>query len=184
MRIPPPGYLSEVSRLCRRYGALLVVDEVQTGLERLGSWWGVDAEKVIPDILLVGKGLSGGVVPIAAMVATSDAYRPLSRDYWTERDVFSPAELTLSFEQLSGDFETFEGSWRCEPAGTGAGTVVTFQATFDLGMPPLTAILDPVAESTLRNNVVRILWGLLGTVASVVPADGPEGANLVRTARD
>ncbi|MFI1937049.1 type II toxin-antitoxin system RatA family toxin [Streptomyces purpureus] len=83
---------------------------------------------------------------------------------WTERDVFHEQELTLSFEQLSGDFETFEGSWRCEVAG--GGTLVTFEAAFDLGMPTLAAILDPVAESTLRSNVEWILRGLLGAVTA------------------
>jgi len=71
--LPPPGYLAEVARLCATSGALLVLDEVQTGLGRLGSWWGADREAVRPDVLLVGKGLSGGVVPVAAMVATARA---------------------------------------------------------------------------------------------------------------
>src|SRR5205085_10743633 len=69
--IPPAGYLRDVERLCRSHDALLVVDEIQTGLGRLGLLWGVDAEEVVPDVLLVGKALSGGVVPISAMVATA-----------------------------------------------------------------------------------------------------------------
>ncbi|CAM5556676.1 aminotransferase class III-fold pyridoxal phosphate-dependent enzyme [Streptomyces violaceorubidus] len=80
VRIPRPGYLSQVRALCSAYGALLVVDEIQTGMGRLGTWWGVDAEDVRPDVLLAGKGLSGGVVPIAAMAATAEAYGPFSRD--------------------------------------------------------------------------------------------------------
>src|SRR5271169_4365156 len=60
--VPRPGYLSDVAMLCRTYGALLVVDEIQTGLGRLGAWWGVDAEGVVADILLAGKGLSGGIM--------------------------------------------------------------------------------------------------------------------------
>ncbi len=58
--IPADGYLTAVRELCDRHGALLILDEVQTGLGRLGSWWGADRDGVIPDILLVGKGLSGG----------------------------------------------------------------------------------------------------------------------------
>ncbi|MFC5218077.1 type II toxin-antitoxin system RatA family toxin [Streptomyces coerulescens] len=79
---------------------------------------------------------------------------------WRERDTFAPDTLTLTFEQLSGDFQTFEGSWRCEPHDR--GTLVVFTAAFDLGIPTLAEILDPVAESTLRTNIARILAGLVG----------------------
>lgn len=58
--IPPAGYLSEVTDICRRHECLLTVDEILTGLGRLGRWWGVDADGVTPDIMLVGKSLSGG----------------------------------------------------------------------------------------------------------------------------
>jgi ribosome-associated toxin RatA of RatAB toxin-antitoxin module len=79
---------------------------------------------------------------------------------WRERDTFAPDTLTLNFEQLDGDFQTFEGSWRCEPRD--GGTLVVFTAAFDLGIPTLAEILDPVAESTLRSNIARILEGLVG----------------------
>ncbi|MDH6676336.1 putrescine aminotransferase [Rhodococcus sp. LBL1] len=93
VNVPPPGYLRAAADLCRRYDALLIVDEIQTGLGRLGSWWGVDAEGVTPDLLLVGKGLSGGVMPIAAVVATPDAYAPFARDPYLHTSTFagSPA---------------------------------------------------------------------------------------------
>ncbi|MEV0641471.1 aromatase/cyclase [Streptomyces sp. NPDC050619] len=80
---------------------------------------------------------------------------------WRERDTFAPDTLSLTFEQLSGDFQTFEGSWRCEARDDG-GTLVVFTASFDLGIPTLAEILDPVAESTLRTNIARILMGLVG----------------------
>ncbi len=47
--VPPPGYLAEARRLCTATGALLMADEIQTGLGRLGRWWGVDGERVVPD---------------------------------------------------------------------------------------------------------------------------------------
>lgn len=78
--IPPVGYLAEVRRLCTAAGALLVLDEIQTGLGRLGAWWGADAEGVRPDILLSGKVLSGGVIPVGAVVATSEVFAPLDAD--------------------------------------------------------------------------------------------------------
>nr|BFD86211.1 aspartate aminotransferase family protein [Streptomyces sp. Xyl84] len=96
VRIPPPGYLADAGRLCRTYGAFLIVDEIQTGLGRLGSWWGVDTEHVRPDVLLVGKGLSGGVVPVAAMVATDEAYAPFSRDPYLHTSTFAASPLACA----------------------------------------------------------------------------------------
>ncbi|GAB7106918.1 aspartate aminotransferase family protein [Streptomyces phaeofaciens JCM 4814] len=96
VRIPPPGYLAEAARLCRAYGAFLIVDEVQTGLGRLGTWWGVDTEGVVPDVLLVGKGLSGGVVPVAAMVATKNAYGPFSRDPYLHTSTFGASPIACA----------------------------------------------------------------------------------------
>jgi len=96
VQIPPAGYLREVAMLCRGYGALLVIDEIQTGLGRLGSWWGIDAEGVVPDIMLVGKGLSGGVVPIAAMVATPQAYAPFANDPYLHTSTFAASPLACA----------------------------------------------------------------------------------------
>jgi putrescine aminotransferase len=78
--IPPPGYLRALRASCTAHGALLVADEVQTGLGRLGRWWGVDAEQVRPDVVLAGKVLSGGVVPVGAVLATGEVFAPLDAD--------------------------------------------------------------------------------------------------------
>jgi putrescine aminotransferase len=77
--IPPDGYLREVERLCRHHGAFLILDEIQTGLGRLGTWWGMDREQVVPDLLLAGKALSGGVVPVSALVASNAAFEKLNQ---------------------------------------------------------------------------------------------------------
>lgn len=68
MRPAPPGYLAEAAALCRRYGALLVLDEIQTGLGRCGRLFLCESEQVEPDVLLLAKGLSGGLAPISAMI--------------------------------------------------------------------------------------------------------------------
>jgi len=94
--IPPPGYLGAVERLCREYDAFFVLDEVQTGLGRLGRWWGADREGVTPDVLLVGKALSGGVIPVAAALATSAAYAPFSRDPFLHTSTFSAAPVAMA----------------------------------------------------------------------------------------
>lgn len=94
--MPPPGYLPEVQRLCRRHDALFVLDEIQTGLGRLGQWWGADAERLTPDVMLVGKGLSGGVIPVAALVASDAAYRPFDRDPFLHTSTFAASPVAMA----------------------------------------------------------------------------------------
>lgn len=65
IHIPNPEYLSEAADLCKASGAVFIVDEIQTGLGRTGSLFATPFESVVPDILLLGKALSGGIVPIA-----------------------------------------------------------------------------------------------------------------------
>lgn len=69
VNIPPPGYLTRARELCDKHGALLIADEVQTGLGRCGFRFAVDEEGVVPDIMTLAKGLSGGVIPVGAYIA-------------------------------------------------------------------------------------------------------------------
>lgn len=94
--VPPDGYLRDVERLCREHEAFFVLDEVQTGLGRLGYWWGACREGVTPDVLLVGKGLSGGVVPVSAAVATDTAFRAFDKDPFIHTSTFSGNPLAMS----------------------------------------------------------------------------------------
>lgn len=71
VNLPADDYLPEAARLCRKYGALLVADEVQTGLGRTGRLWAVEHWGVEPDMLLIAKALSGGFVPVGAVVMTA-----------------------------------------------------------------------------------------------------------------
>jgi adenosylmethionine-8-amino-7-oxononanoate aminotransferase len=66
--IPPPGYLAKVRDICDRYGILLISDEVVCGFGRTGRWFGVDHFDVVPDIMVVAKGLTSGYAPMAAAV--------------------------------------------------------------------------------------------------------------------
>jgi adenosylmethionine-8-amino-7-oxononanoate aminotransferase len=67
--IPPPGYLSKVREICDRHGVLLISDEVVCGFGRTGRWFGVDHAGVVPDIIVVAKGLTSGYAPMAAAIA-------------------------------------------------------------------------------------------------------------------
>jgi len=66
--LPPPDFFAGVRELCDRRGAVMIIDEVQTGLGRCGDVWGINTYGVIPDILITAKGLSGGIYPITATV--------------------------------------------------------------------------------------------------------------------
>ena len=66
MPLPDPDYYKKVAEICRRVGALLIIDEVQTGLGRTGKLWGIQNYDTVPDIIVIGKGLSGGIYPMSA----------------------------------------------------------------------------------------------------------------------
>ncbi|WP_433326882.1 aspartate aminotransferase family protein [Spirillospora sp. CA-294931] len=96
VRVPPSGYLRAVAEACREAGATLIVDEIQTGLGRLGAWWGCEAEDVRPDLLLAGKGLGGGVLPVGAVIATEEAFAPLDRNARLHSSTFSGYPLGMA----------------------------------------------------------------------------------------
>jgi predicted acetylornithine/succinylornithine family transaminase len=72
VRVPPPGYLAAAADICRRRGALLVLDEVQTGLGRTGTFLACEAEGTLPDVVTLSKALGGGLA-LGAMLARGDA---------------------------------------------------------------------------------------------------------------
>jgi 4-aminobutyrate aminotransferase len=67
--LPPPGYWKAVRAACDRHGALLIFDEIPTGLGKTGRMFACDHDAVVPDLLVIGKALGGGILPIAAVVA-------------------------------------------------------------------------------------------------------------------
>jgi len=72
--VAPPGYLQAAQELCRRHGTLFVLDEIQTGLGRTGRWFALEHWGLEPDFVLVGKALSGGYMPVAAMATRREIY--------------------------------------------------------------------------------------------------------------
>ena len=70
--VPEPGYLSSVRKICDKYNVLFIADEVQTGIGRTGKLLACDHENVKPDILILGKALSGGVYPVSAVLCNDD----------------------------------------------------------------------------------------------------------------
>jgi acetylornithine/succinyldiaminopimelate/putrescine aminotransferase len=91
--MPPPGYLNAVKDLAARSGALYIADEVQTGLMRTGEMWAITKYGVEPDIIVTGKGLSGGMYPITAAMLNERAARWLYQDGFGHISTFGGAEL-------------------------------------------------------------------------------------------
>ena len=75
---PPDGYWPRIAEICRRHGVLLIADEVMTGFGRTGRRFGVDHFGVVPDLLVGGKGLSGGYAPISAVFAKEEVVAPIA----------------------------------------------------------------------------------------------------------
>ena len=78
--IPPEGYLAGLRALCDRYGILLIVDEIITAFGRVGSMFASELFETWPDILCLGKGMSGGYAPLSAVVMTAE----VARAFWGE----------------------------------------------------------------------------------------------------
>jgi acetylornithine/succinyldiaminopimelate/putrescine aminotransferase len=79
--------------MCEKSGTLFIADEVQTGLMRSGKMWCIETYGVVPDMLVTGKGLSGGLYPIAAVVANEGSAQWLKEDGWGHMSSFGGAEL-------------------------------------------------------------------------------------------
>lgn len=76
--VPPKGYLKAAREICDKTGSLLVIDAVQTGMGRTGTWFGYENEEITPDVITIAKGLGGGL-PLGAMIAlgrSSNLFKP------------------------------------------------------------------------------------------------------------
>ena len=90
---PSPEYYPELKKMCAEKGTLVIADEVQTGLGRTGNFWACEGYGIDPDMLITGKGLSGGIYPISAAVLSADVAGWLSEDGWGYSSTFGGSEL-------------------------------------------------------------------------------------------
>jgi len=84
----PAGYVRRMREICDRHGALLVCDEVATGFGRTGTLFAVEQDGVVPDILTVAKGITGGYLPLAATVTTEAVFESFLGDHASKRTFF------------------------------------------------------------------------------------------------
>jgi acetylornithine/succinyldiaminopimelate/putrescine aminotransferase len=111
---PADDYLPGVRALCDRFGSLYIADEVQTGLGRTGKLWAVEQWSVQPDILITGKGLSGGLYPISVAVLSEQVGQWLAEDGWGYVSTFGGAQpgcaVGLKALEISADPATLENA--------------------------------------------------------------------------
>jgi len=110
----PPGYLAGLRALCDAYDVLLIVDEVATGFGRTGWPFACVAEGVTPDLLCLGKGLTGGYLPVAATMATERLYEAFLGPYESRRTLFhghSYAGNQLGCAAALANIDTCESLW-------------------------------------------------------------------------
>jgi putrescine aminotransferase len=94
--LPTPGYLAAARRICDEHGALLLFDEVQTGVGRTGTMFAAEQEGVAPDVMAVAKSLGGGVMPLGAFVATPEAWAPFDEAPFLHTSTFGGNPLACA----------------------------------------------------------------------------------------
>lgn len=90
--VPDSDYFKGVREICDRKKALLIIDEIQTGLGRTGKLWGIEHFGIVPDIMVIGKGLSGGIYPITATCFRKKLERVFHKDPFIHVSTFGGAE--------------------------------------------------------------------------------------------
>jgi putrescine aminotransferase len=88
IKLPPDGYLQAAREICDENGALLILDEIQTGLGRTGKTWACDHEAVTPDIITLGKALGGGAMPIGAFAARESVWNIFAENPYVHTSTF------------------------------------------------------------------------------------------------
>ncbi len=94
--VPPPRYLADVRAACDDVGALLILDEIQTGLGRTGRWWASEHFDVVPDIMTTAKSLGGSVVPISATLFTEELREFLIPNPFIHLSTFGGSDLACA----------------------------------------------------------------------------------------
>jgi adenosylmethionine-8-amino-7-oxononanoate aminotransferase len=110
MIVSPEGYLRKVREYCDRYEVLMILDEVATGFGRTGKMFACEHENVTPDIMVLGKGMTGGYLPLSATIVTQEIYDAFLGDYEEFKTFFhghSYAGNPISCSAGLGNLEAF-----------------------------------------------------------------------------
>jgi ornithine--oxo-acid transaminase len=141
--VAPEGYLQAAQALCRRHGTLFVADEIQTGLGRTGRWFALEHSDLEPDVVLIGKALSGGYMPVAAMV--------------TRREIHDKAVGTL--ERCYVHQSTFGRNRLSMAAGLATLRIMERDALVEHAARIGTLLRDGLAELQQRYEMIKEIRG-------------------------
>lgn len=94
--VPPEGYLARAREICDETGALLILDEIQSGMGRTGEMWACEADGVVPDIMTMGKALGGGVVPLGAFIARPEVWSIFEENPYLHTSTFGGNPLACA----------------------------------------------------------------------------------------
>ncbi|MGH7458296.1 MAG: aspartate aminotransferase family protein [Longimicrobiaceae bacterium] len=199
--VPPDGFLRELSRVCDRRGLLLILDEVYTGFGRTGRWFACEHEGVVPDLLLVGKALTGGL-PMAACIGTPGAMdcwpRSSGEALHTSTFLGNPvtcAAALASISVLQGEslvarsarlgkraLEQLDGRLAGHPRVAevrGRGMMIGLELLRDReSREPDAALARTVMVEALRRGVIVLAGGVHGNVISLSPPFTISGEQL------
>ena len=175
VHLPPHGYIEAVADVCRRYGVLFVADCVICGFGRLGTWYGIDRWPVEPDMIALAKGITGGTMPLGALLVSGAVAEP----YFAG----APGAPVLRHGQ------TYAGHPACCAAALATLDIFEAEGLIPRGRElehELATVLEPIASSPLIAEV-RAGLGLLAGIdlAPAAMAAAPSAvARLQRACRD
>jgi 4-aminobutyrate aminotransferase-like enzyme len=204
IRIPPPGFLRVLRRLCDAHGALLVTDEIYTGFGRTGKWFACEHDGVVPDLICLGKALTGGF-PLSACVGRADlmdAAWPRSKGEAIHTSTFlgHPVGCAMALAQI-GEIRRLKLPARAARLGADFGrrlSALRFRALrlsvrglglmwgVELNHPngsPATAEALTLVKALLQRGFIVLPEGAHGNVISFTPPLTITAGQLARAAR-
>jgi 4-aminobutyrate aminotransferase-like enzyme len=149
VNVPPPGFLRLLRKLCDRFGALLIADEIFTGFGRTGAWFACEPERIAPDLICLGKALTGGF-PLSACVGRADC-------------------MDKAWPESSGEAihtSTFQGHPVVEIRGRGLMAGVEIRPA---GGRPAAALVTDAVKKMLQHGFILLPEGESGNVLSFSP---------------
>jgi adenosylmethionine-8-amino-7-oxononanoate aminotransferase len=159
---PPRGYWQAVREICDRYDVLLLFDEIVTGLGRLGVWWGADYVGAYPDMLGVGKGMSGGYAPLSALLISDR----VASSFWGEE--------SCKFD----DGHTFNANPLSAAVGKAVLTYIIQHNLLDHARRAGDRMLEGLREIATRHDIFSDVFGA-GLYAAMILRRDPRTGSAV-----
>jgi adenosylmethionine-8-amino-7-oxononanoate aminotransferase len=149
MLLHPDGYLRAVRELCDKYGILMICDEVATGFGRTGTMFACEQEGVVPDLMSVAKGLTGGYLPLAATLATERIYAGFLGRFEEFRTFFHGHTYTGNPLACAAAIATLEVFEREDTLGVLAGKIALLGELLEELVAPLPAVAEIRRRGTM-----------------------------------